>query len=111
MTTILDFTTKIEVGTRLLIETEDFVYDLSVDDISNVLMCTITGGEYVEEPVILVGSWQSDKTFTKHVISKNSRVEFILLKNSKNTVTSPVKSVHMTGPDNRWEYELWEDNK
>jgi hypothetical protein len=109
---------KLQSGTQLLVETQDeSVYHLIImDPISGVV--TASGGKLFQGgvDVILIGSYWDDGYNDQRpgIIQKGLCIEFKVsnpkIKGKIHYVsTTPVKSVKIIGPDETWEFEMWED--
>jgi hypothetical protein len=109
---------KLQPDTQLLVETQDeTVYHFVVINPTEGLVAA-SGGRLFQRGinVTLVGSyWDDGKTNQRPgIIQKGLCIEFKVsnpkVKDKIHYVsTSPIKSVKIIGPDETWEFEMWEE--
>lgn len=110
---------KLQPNTQLLIETQDeFVYKLTIIDPVDGSVHAIGGKLFqLGVNVILISSFWDDGYNERRpgIIQKGLCIEFKVpnpkVKNAFHYVnTSPVVSAKIIGPDETWEFEMWEEN-
>lgn len=108
-------TRKFEVGTKLFVETESNVYELTFIDAGAGIVFARNGSNWLEEIEVRFNgcTWGGSCLKMGH-IGRGMYMEFQYIEDKKaggSRKSSAVKSCKVVGPKEAWNFELWEDEE
>jgi hypothetical protein len=108
-------TRKFEEGTTLWVETMNSVYEIIFKDVIHGIVDIVGGNKFLDPIEVRFNgcTWGGSCLKLGH-IGKGMHMEFTYLageKTGKVFTTTAIQSAKVVGPNNAWNYELWEEDE